>query len=92
MNLFWIVNSLNLSSEKEISCNFYLFQKVFLPFPNSIKAKLVDAMTQEPVINQNKVLVQVSMQTWEIPSNAILRNKTGIFLNHKIKSNPFPNR
>jgi len=42
-----------------------------------IKAKLVDIMTKQPIINQNKVLVQVSMQTWEIPSNTILRNKTG---------------
>jgi len=33
--------------------------------------------TKEIIKNENKILLHLSLQTWEIPSNPILRNKTG---------------
>jgi len=42
-----------------------------------VKVILRDILTQETVKNQNKILLQLGLQTWEIPSNPILRNKTG---------------
>jgi len=42
-----------------------------------IKVKLVNMKTKEVVKNENKILLHLGLQTWEIPSNPILRNKTG---------------
>jgi hypothetical protein len=42
-----------------------------------IKVKLINMETKEVVKNQNKILLHLGLQTWEIPSSPILRNKTG---------------
>jgi hypothetical protein len=42
-----------------------------------IKVKLINMVTKEVVKNQNKILLHLGLQTWEIPSSPILRNKTG---------------
>jgi len=42
-----------------------------------IKVVLKEISTQEVIKNQNKILLQLGLQTWEVPSNPILRNKTG---------------
>jgi len=42
-----------------------------------IKVKLINMKTKEIIKNENKILLHLSLQTWEIPSNPILRNKTG---------------
>jgi len=42
-----------------------------------VKVVLKDIATQEVIKNQNKILLQLGLQTWEVPSNPILRNKTG---------------
>ncbi len=42
-----------------------------------IKVKLINMKTKEVVKNENKILLHLGLQTWEIPSNPILRNKTG---------------
>jgi len=43
-----------------------------------LKVKLVHMKTKEIIKNENKILLHLGLQTWEIPSNPILRNKTGI--------------
>lgn len=42
-----------------------------------IKAKIVDILTKQPIKNQNRLVFHLSLHTWEIPSNPILRNKSG---------------
>jgi len=54
-----------------------------------VKVILRDILTQETVKNQNKILLQLGLQTWEIPSNPILRNKTGKIMVKKVNSNGF---
>lgn len=42
-----------------------------------IKVKVLDILTKEPVKNFNKLVLHLSMHSWEIPSNPIIRNKSG---------------
>jgi len=56
----------------------FLFGFILIFF-NRIKVVLREISTQEVVKNQNKILLQLGLQTWEVPSNPILRNKTGNF-------------
>jgi hypothetical protein len=42
-----------------------------------IKLKTVDILSKEPVKTHGKVVLHLSMHTWEIPSSPILRNKSG---------------
>lgn len=42
-----------------------------------IKVKLIDTLTSQPVANANRLVLHLSLHTWEVPSNAILRNKSG---------------
>jgi hypothetical protein len=42
-----------------------------------IKVKVQDILTKEPVKNMNKLVLHLSMHSWEIPSNPIIRNKSG---------------
>lgn len=42
-----------------------------------IKLKTVDILSREPVKTHGKVILHLSMHTWEIPSSPILRNKSG---------------
>lgn len=42
-----------------------------------MKFKVVDIFTKEIVKNSNKIVLHLSMHSWEIPSNPILRNKSG---------------
>ena len=74
-NLFWIMKSRPLSLEKETLCKLLL--KYSFERKIRIKVKLVNMKTQEVVKNENKILLHLGLQTWEIPSNPILRNKTG---------------
>jgi len=39
--------------------------------------KLVDVLTKEPFKNENKVTLNLFLQSWEVPSTPILRNKAG---------------
>lgn len=48
-----------------------------------MKIQLVDVLSRAPVKNSNKVILNLSLHTWEIPSNPILRNKTGILISGK---------
>ena len=77
-NLSWKASYLSLSLEREISGKPLL---IFLGFNVicSIKLKLVDVITREPVRNENKVTLNLFLQSWEIPSTPILRNKAGKF-------------
>jgi hypothetical protein len=42
-----------------------------------VKVKVQDVLTKETVKNSNKIVLQLSMHTWELPSNPIIRNKSG---------------
>jgi len=42
-----------------------------------IKVKVQDILTKVPVKNLNKLVLHLSMHSWEIPSNPIIRNKSG---------------
>jgi hypothetical protein len=42
-----------------------------------INLRLVNILTKEVVRNQNKIVVHLSLHTWEVPSNPITRNKSG---------------
>lgn len=42
-----------------------------------LKLKLVNLVTGEKIQNTNKVVLHLSMHTWEVPSSPILRNKSG---------------
>jgi len=42
-----------------------------------IKVKLTDVSTKEIVHNKNKIVLNFSLHTWEIPSKQILKNKIG---------------
>jgi len=42
-----------------------------------LKTKIVDILTKQPVKNSNKLVLNLSLHTWEIPSNPIVRNKSG---------------
>jgi hypothetical protein len=42
-----------------------------------LKLKLVDLVTGNVVENTNKVVLHLAMHTWEVPSNPIMRNKSG---------------
>jgi len=61
----------------ELILDFELPIPIFRERNLIIKAKLIDILSQKPVENHNKVLMHLALQTWEIPSNPILRNKSG---------------
>jgi len=42
-----------------------------------IKVKVQDVLSKAPVKHFNKLVLHLSMHTWEIPSNPIIRNKSG---------------
>jgi hypothetical protein len=41
------------------------------------KVKLVRAIDKSPVLDHGKIFVQITLHTWELPSNMITRNKIG---------------
>jgi len=42
-----------------------------------VKVKLMDTLTGKPAANLNKLVLHLSLHTWEVPSSPILRNKSG---------------
>lgn len=52
-------------------------QPIFRERNISIKVKLVDTMNGEVVKHENKVTLNLFLQTWEVPSTPIQRNKAG---------------
>ena len=45
---------------------------------NSMKVKLVDVLSGEVAKHENKVTLNLFLQTWEVPSTPIQRNKAGM--------------
>jgi len=52
-------------------------QPIFRERNISMKVKLVDVLSGETVQHENKVTLNLFLQTWEVPSTPIQRNKAG---------------